>query len=120
MAVIDLNVINNLKNLSGEKAFLSNLIDIFVKDTPVLIAGMEKAFKNKDPKELKSAAHKYKSTTRQLGALELSSLCLEIEELAKALKHTDKSIPDKISKIKNLATQAINTLKEIKSQHLKS
>lgn len=120
MSAIDLNVINNLKSLSQDKIFLVNVIDIFIKDTPILIASMEKAYKNKDDKALKSAAHKYKSSNRQLGSITLSNLCLEVEHLAESGQHTSKTVADKIAQIKQDANKVLATLKEIKTAHLKN
>jgi HPt (histidine-containing phosphotransfer) domain-containing protein len=120
MSVIDMNTINNLKSLSKDKTFLVNVIDIFIKDTPILINDMEKAVKSKDASALKSAAHKYKSSTRQVGATQLSGICLEVEQLALANQTTAKTTLDKIGQIKSLANQAVSALKDIKTAHLKS
>ncbi|MCU0447799.1 MAG: Hpt domain-containing protein [Microscillaceae bacterium] len=120
MSVIDMNTINNLKSLSKDKTFLVNVIDVFIKDTPILIADMEKAVKGKDASTLKSAAHKYKSSTRQVGATQLSALCLEVEQLALAGQQSSKTVVDKITQIKSLANQAVSALKDIKTAHLKN
>jgi len=120
MSVLDLNVISNLKGMSKDKKFLTDLIDIFVKDLPIQLKNIDAAHKSKDAKMLKSAVHKLKSSARQLGAIKLMNICFEVEQMALANKHTDKSIPDKINIIKSESNQAAQALQAVKVQHLKS
>jgi HPt (histidine-containing phosphotransfer) domain-containing protein len=120
MPLIDMSVIENLKSLSKDKAFLANVIDVFVKDTPIIVSDIEKAFKNKSAETLRSAVHKYKSSSRQLGATVLGNLCYEVELAAKEYKHTGKEVESKIAQIKTLGNQAISELKIIKANHLKA
>jgi HPt (histidine-containing phosphotransfer) domain-containing protein len=119
MALIDMSVIENLKSLSKEKAFLANVIDIFIKDTPISLNDIDKAFKAKNADSLRSAVHKYKSSTRQVGAMSVSAICYEVELAAKNGQHTTKEVETKINQIKTLAPQVIAELKVIKANHLK-
>ncbi|NJL14579.1 MAG: Hpt domain-containing protein [Microscillaceae bacterium] len=93
---------------------LKQVIEVFFRDTPVLLKQMEAAFKAKDAEALRSAVHKYKSSSRQLGALGLSQLCLEAEQMAKAKQHT--AAGPKLEQIKKTAAQVLAELKAIQAK----
>lgn len=120
MSVIDLNVINNLKSMGKDKTFLVSVIDLFVKETPISLAEIDKGFKSKNAESLRSAVHKYKSSSRNVGAMTLSNLCLDVEVLAKEGKHTTADVTTKIAKIKTESATAIKALQDIKTAYLKS
>jgi len=116
MTSIDPNIIKELKSLSDDKFFFSNLVDVFSSELPDLVNKIIKAHEIKDGKTLGSLVHKCKSSTRQLGALTLSNYCLEVEKLAKSDKHTDPKIQEYISKIQKESIQAIKELRIIQDK----
>ncbi|TAF64446.1 MAG: Hpt domain-containing protein [Cytophagales bacterium] len=119
MAVIDAKVIANLKALGKDKNFLTDLINLFVKESPTLVDAMQKHHKAGDAAAMASAAHKYKSSSRQLGATKLSEMCLSVEQAGKAGKQNDKIVAETIAKIKDESATAIKELKVILENHLK-
>jgi HPt (histidine-containing phosphotransfer) domain-containing protein len=78
MSKIDLNTFNTLKESTGAD-FISELIDVFLEDTPNQIAQMRSALANTDADSFRRAAHSIKSNTATFGAMELSALAKELE-----------------------------------------
>jgi signal transduction histidine kinase/CheY-like chemotaxis protein len=82
---LDLASLQNLREMvGGDDLFLMNLIDDFLRDAPQLLADMRQALGEQNAPRLRLAAHSLKSTSADFGAIALSSLCRELEELAKA------------------------------------
>ena len=78
MSKIDLNTFNVLKESTGAD-FISELIDVFLEDTPNLITKMRSALASKDTDAFRRAAHSIKSNAATFGAMELSALAKELE-----------------------------------------
>ncbi len=69
---------------AGDKAFLSELVDTYLADSPKLLIQMHTALEGKDTDAFRRAAHTLKSTSANFGALTLSELAKELEMMAKA------------------------------------
>jgi len=82
MPKIDLQTYNTLKESTGED-FIGELVDAFLDDAPALIAQMKSALTNKDAESFRRAAHSLKSNAATFGAMELSALAKELENLAR-------------------------------------
>jgi HPt (histidine-containing phosphotransfer) domain-containing protein len=82
MSAIDMNTFNALKENTGAE-FVSELIDTFLEDTPNLIARMENALTQKDAESFRRAAHSIKSNAATFGAIQLSILARELENLGR-------------------------------------
>lgn len=81
---LDPVVIANLRALSpGEPAFLGELIDIYLLDTPLRLAEVEAALARSDGPLLIRAAHSIKGSSGNFGATALIRLALQIEECGK-------------------------------------
>jgi len=82
---IDPHVLDELKALGGEDdpGLLLELIDLFLADAPRCLEEMDRGLATGDVKALERAAHKLKSSSANLGARTLSSLCLRMEESAR-------------------------------------
>lgn len=119
MASVDMSVIKNLQELGKDKNFLPDLVNVFTKDIPVILADLQQSLKAKDAKAMASAAHKYKSSSRQLGAAKLSDLCLQVEKAAKEDQHTSKAVAEAIEKIKTESNIVIKELKVIVENYKK-
>lgn len=93
-SVLDPEVIENLKHLGGDEdpALFRDLVDIFLKETPALIARVEDALSRGDAQALERAAHSLKSSCANLGALTLSAQFKEIE-LAGRSKDVERARP---------------------------
>lgn len=115
MAHIDIKTLKELEKTGNGTAFVKQVIDVFIKDTPSFLQNIDKGFKSKQAEALRSAVHKYKSSSRSVGALALSQLCLDVEKLAKANQHNSAASAQKIEEIKALTPQVLNELKTLKN-----
>ena len=60
------------------------LIEIFLEDAPRILVTLEKGWVNRDAEMLRTAAHTLKSGSANLGAMQLSILCKELEEIGRS------------------------------------
>ncbi|HED66668.1 MAG TPA: response regulator, partial [Planctomycetes bacterium] len=79
--VLDMETIQSLRDLSGddEPSLFEELVQIFLEDTPIRMADLEKAFEGADPDSLSGAAHALKSSAANLGALRLAEMFKKLE-----------------------------------------
>lgn len=77
--------LENLRQLSDESdpGFLRDLIDLFLNDSGLLMEQIEVCTAAGNAPDVQHAAHTIKGSSGNLGALQLSKLCLEVEQLAK-------------------------------------
>ena len=82
---IDMRVIADLRELGGDEdpGLLTELIDLFLTDAPERVREVETGLATGDIKLVERAAHTLKSSSANIGALTLSSMCKRIEELAR-------------------------------------
>ena len=73
-----------LDNVGGDRSFLVELIDTFLKDTPQQLAIIQESLKNGQAEDLRRAAHSLKSNSASFGAVRFSAICKQLEETAKA------------------------------------
>jgi signal transduction histidine kinase/DNA-binding response OmpR family regulator/HPt (histidine-containing phosphotransfer) domain-containing protein len=88
-SAIDRKAIDNIRAL-GKPNLLDRIIMLFCDDTPKLLASMRQAAAQKDAKTLASAAHRLKSSSANVGALQLAALCVQTEMLGRD-SHTDRA-----------------------------
>jgi HPt (histidine-containing phosphotransfer) domain-containing protein len=62
---------------------LKRIIDAYLEDTPKLIEKMKDAVDKDDTFEVAKAAHTLKSSSGNVGAVELSDRCKQLEALAR-------------------------------------
>jgi len=79
--VLDQNVIASLRELGGQDDpdLFAELVNLFLADTPERLRSLSEAMERHDPTALERAAHALKSSSANLGALELSGLFRDIE-----------------------------------------
>lgn len=83
-ARMDEDVLLRLTNLAGNNPdFLTELIDLFLEDAPVLLASMDQAQQRDDAGAFRMAAHSLKSNCAALGSQRLAELLGELEFLSK-------------------------------------
>jgi len=84
--VLDMAVIEELRQLDtdGTPSLVSELIDLYMQDTPTLLEAIRAAIIAQDAMTLRRAAHTCKGSSANLGATELAHLCHELEEQAKS------------------------------------
>ena len=87
-SVLDLETIATLKELGGDDDpdLFTELVDLFVTDAKVQIAELRRALREGDLRLLERTAHTLKSSCGNVGALTMSKLCFEIEQLGRASK----------------------------------
>ena len=82
--MIDETVIATLKASLGDNgAVVQQLIDMYISDSPPLVASAVDALERHDMEVLARAAHSLKSTSASMGATTVSSLARELELHAK-------------------------------------
>ncbi|MBL8863843.1 MAG: Hpt domain-containing protein [Planctomycetes bacterium] len=83
---IDMQVIEGLRELGGQDdpGLLVEVIGMFLADAPARIRDLELGLASGDIELLERAAHSLKSASANVGASKLSSICRQIEEIARA------------------------------------
>jgi HPt (histidine-containing phosphotransfer) domain-containing protein len=83
--VIDPEAIENLRALTPEdpESFLKDIISIFVEDTPLRLAELQKSMAAGDRIIFTRAAHSIKGSASNLGAMQLRALASELEQRSK-------------------------------------
>ena len=100
-ADIDMNAINRIRAIqkNPEDNMLKKVYEIYVSDSQTLINKLEQGISTKDNDIIKAAAHSLKSSSANLGAAALASLCQDIE---KHSKESNSAIPtDLFTEVKN-------------------
>ena len=104
--IVDASIIESLKEIMGD-AF-GVLITTFIDDTGKLVDSLAKLHKQNDLETFTRNSHSIKSSSANLGALQLSSLAAELEAQGKAGDISD--VGDKIDKIQEEFKKACNEL----------
>lgn len=97
LPVLDSESIENLRALSseGDDAFLREIIEIFVQDTPRRLTELREAYQANDQVTFTRAAHSIKGSSSNLGALRLRALAEQLEHASRrsSLAGLDAQIP---------------------------
>jgi HPt (histidine-containing phosphotransfer) domain-containing protein len=84
-APIDRAVFDDLLDgVGGDREFLAELLQTYFDDSPKLLEAMRMALAGGDAEEFRRAAHSLKSTSANFGAVRLSRMCKELEDMGKA------------------------------------
>ncbi|MFZ5635991.1 MAG: ATP-binding protein [Pseudomonadota bacterium] len=75
--VLDISVLDELRSILGTE--VDRLIEVFLDDTPRLVAALETAATGPDYEMLRNAAHTLKSSSANLGAMSLSNAAKKVE-----------------------------------------
>jgi HPt (histidine-containing phosphotransfer) domain-containing protein len=73
-----------LDSVGGDREFLIELIDTYLDDSPRLLEAMHQALEAGNAEGFRRAAHSLKSNSASLGAMPLSRLAKELEEIGKS------------------------------------
>jgi HPt (histidine-containing phosphotransfer) domain-containing protein len=95
----------------GSDAFIIQMLNIYIAQTPAALEHIENALANKDWKSLRLAVHKLKPSTMFVGLKEIIDDVPLLEDYAVEESHLDE-IPALVNKIKIVCTQAIPELQE--------
>ena len=82
---LDTSKLDELRMLSDDDMdLLGELIDIFLDDTPARMLDLAAAVQAGDPEASMQNAHALKSSCAQLGAMQLSEFCKQVEAMGRA------------------------------------
>jgi HPt (histidine-containing phosphotransfer) domain-containing protein len=81
---INRQALDNILNLQGGEAILDKVIHIYLDESPLILGEMHEAVALNQPDVMYKAAHKFKSSSANLGAERLAELCKELEALGRA------------------------------------
>ncbi len=86
MEPVDFSILNEFKELMGDDGpqEVQELVNLYLEDAPAQLSNMRTSLAAGDLEVLKRAAHSFKSSCGNIGALGLQSLCLELEQKAAA------------------------------------
>lgn len=77
---LDAQVLTELEQLLGDD--FTELVDTFLKDSMQRIEELEGTIQSTVAEDVRYAAHSFKGSSLNLGALRLSELCRQLEEMA--------------------------------------
>jgi CheY-like chemotaxis protein/HPt (histidine-containing phosphotransfer) domain-containing protein len=85
-AALDASALDVLRELeaSGNPDLLRRLIDLYLHDAPELMKKIRKGLDAGDTKSIGEAAHTLKSTSANLGARELASVCAALQDVSRS------------------------------------
>jgi PAS domain S-box-containing protein len=83
---VDPKVLIDFQEMIGEDGpdLLKTLVNLFIKDTPKLIAEIRMSIVDRDIEILDRTAHTLKGNCNQMGAFPLAAVCFELEKIGKA------------------------------------
>ncbi|GAC1620994.1 MAG: hypothetical protein NVS4B7_12950 [Ktedonobacteraceae bacterium] len=83
--VLDPAVLSELHQFQGEgeRDIVQELAEAFQFETPPLLEALREAVSNKQPEQLKRAAHNLKGSSSNLGAQTMTALCATLEAIGK-------------------------------------
>jgi two-component system, sensor histidine kinase and response regulator len=78
--------IEMIRMLPGTRGMevLRKVVELYLSSTPTLLQTLREAESGGDAERLKAAAHSFKSSSANLGALKLADVCMELETLGRA------------------------------------
>jgi len=83
LPVIDPDVLDELLACDPSGDLLRELIDVYLDDTPPRLDALHRALLAGDPRALADQAHALKSSCAQLGAMQLSDRCRQLERIGR-------------------------------------
>jgi len=109
---IDLAMLNRLRamNRDGEPDLAAEVFGLFLEDAPRHLEAMRQASTRGDADALRRAAHDLKSSAANLGAMTLSTLCKDLEEMGRA--GTTEGAQEKMSTVEAEYERARSALEE--------
>ncbi len=93
--------------VGGDKELLRELLEMFLKDCPEKIRGLEQAIRDKDDKVLSEVAHSLKGASGNLRLTKIYELCLALENKGKEKDMSDapkmlNELKEHISKLRRM------------------
>jgi len=110
---IDKEAWERMKSMTGP-AFLAELIDVFLKDSPGLINEMRSGLAAGDVESVRRAAHSLKSNSASFGANRLAAVSRELEMMAKS--GSLEGAESKLSEVEAEYVKLLPLLEELKHE----
>jgi signal transduction histidine kinase/DNA-binding response OmpR family regulator/HPt (histidine-containing phosphotransfer) domain-containing protein len=87
-ACIDMKALDRVSALQrpGAPDILAKIINLYLENSPGLVAGMHEALASQDADKLRTCAHTLKSSSANVGAETLAGLCKELEAMGRDAK----------------------------------
>ncbi|CAM3665863.1 Hpt domain-containing protein [Parendozoicomonas haliclonae] len=84
MEPVDFSVLDEFKELMGDEGEdeVRDLVALYLEDGPVQLEAMRSSLSSGDVETLKRAAHSFKSSCGNIGAIRLQGTCSELEQKA--------------------------------------
>jgi HPt (histidine-containing phosphotransfer) domain-containing protein len=119
VAVVNLETLENLRELGSSAEFVERLVGVFIADTSALLARIEQALAGRNFQEFRSLLHAMKGSCASMGTDRLTQLCTGLgklsdaelrlqapgllrtltDELAEARTHLERSLRDRRSSV---------------------
>ena len=108
---LDRNILDDIRSLQTDNApdILARVIDIYMKQSPLLLERLRDAISRQDPAAIESAAHSFKSGNANVGALEMAALCSELEQLGRT-KRIDNAL-EMLARVEETYPSVLDALK---------
>ena len=100
--VIDISVLQTLREMAGEEApaIIADLINSYLADASLRVATISTAINQKDSASLYQAAHALKSASANVGVSRVADLCKELEVIGRAGNVTNDGLVELYSRLK--------------------
>ena len=84
-AVINQESLDNIRQLqqSGRPDLLGKIIVIYIDDSPALLNSLRESISKGDAENVRLTAHRFKSGSANLGAIKLTELCRQLEDMGR-------------------------------------
>lgn len=104
-----------LLTLGGEGAseLLIELVDLYLEDSAVRMAEAQGGFQDQDPEQVSRAVHALKSSSANMGAIELSQLCANLE----AVGSGEELTPELLAKLEGMHAEVQAALRELRASY---
>ena len=109
-SITDLTYLKQVSN--GDNIFIKEMISVYLKETPVAIANLEKHLLNKDWKMLTQVIHKLKPSFSFFGVKGMQTTVDSIEEYSDNETHLDL-LSEMIEHVKAVCEKAMRELEEV-------
>ena len=111
-AVIDREIFQALAEAVGED-FIGEMVEAFLEEGAQIVADLEKGLADRDINLFRRAAHSLKSNAATFGAMNLSRLSKELEEVAR--QGQLEGVTEKLVPLFEAYSNAEHALKELKN-----
>jgi CheY-like chemotaxis protein/HPt (histidine-containing phosphotransfer) domain-containing protein len=110
--LIEEQVLERMRREIGEDSVFSDVVNIFMSDTPSHVQQLEQAVQQNDQEETRRLAHKLKGSCHIIGARQLGQLCIDIEA---ALR--DETPEKNLQYVRNIRMLLDDTLQQLQQCH---